>query len=90
MNNVIYRRTENNWLSGHSTDRSLTYWRAQARDVFTRFPSVAEVEIVRDGYKTHSDFIARGAQCAAPGQYVIVASTGGKWGKSRSDYPPAK
>lgn len=90
MNNVVYRRTESNWISAHPTDRSLTYWRSQAREIFSRFPSVSEIEVVRDGYKTHSDFIARGARRVSPDQYVIVASTGGKWGRSRRDYAPAK
>lgn len=87
MNNIIYRRTESNWISGHGcANHSLRYWRAQARDIFTRFPTVTEIEVVRSGRKTDSDFIARGVRHAAPGQYVIVASTGGKWGRSRSDY----
>lgn len=88
MNTEIYRRENSNWLSSHATDKSLTYWRCQARDIFARYPQITLIEVVRSGRKTDSSLIARGEDCPAPDQYVIIASTGGKWGKSRRDFAP--
>lgn len=86
---TIYRRTESNWLTGHPSDKSLTYWRAYARKIFSRFPRVEEIEICRDGRKSSSEFLRIGADIPARNQYVVIASTGGRWGRSRRDYPPA-
>jgi len=89
MNTEIYRRSSSNWISSHATDRSLTYWRSQARDIFARFPAVDLIEVIRNGKKIESSLLARGQDRPARDQYVIVASTGGgKWGKSRKDYAP--
>ena len=85
---IIYRRAYSNWLSSHATDKSLTYWRCQARDIFTRYPGVTLIEVVRSGRKTDSSLLARGEDYPARDQYVIVASTAGKWGKSRRDFAP--
>lgn len=89
MNTAIYRRENSNWLSSHATDKSLTYWRCQARDIFARYPHVNLIEVVRSGRKSDSDLIGRGQDTPARDQYVIIASTGGKYGKSRRDYSPA-
>ena len=85
---VIYRRDNSEWLSSHETDHSLTYWRSQARKIFARYPQVTLIEVVRSGRKTDSSLIARGEDYPARDQYVIVASTGGAWGKSRRDFEP--
>ena len=85
---IIYRRENTNWLSSHAKDKSLTYWRCAARDIFSRYPSVTLIEVVRSGRKTDSSLLARGEDYPARDQYVIVASTGGKWGKSRRDFAP--
>jgi hypothetical protein len=63
------------------------YWTKQARDIFARFPSVQSVEVVRTGRKTDAVHLVK--DVLDPGWAVIVASTGGKWGKSRRDFMPA-
>ena len=88
MKTEIYRRNESNWLSSHATNKSLTYWRSQARDIFGRYPQVTLIEVVRSGCKTDSSLIARGEVYPSQDQYVIVSSTGGTWGKSRRDFAP--
>ena len=88
MNSTVYRRSNSNWMKSHANDRSISYWRSQARDIFARFPQVEEIEVVGSGLKSESQFLARGEKHPARNQYVIVASTGGKWGKSRADYAP--
>lgn len=87
MNSTVYRRSNSNWLSSHATDRSITYWRCQAREIFARLPHVEEVEVVTTGRKTDSELLGAD-KMPARNQYVIIASTGGKWGKSRRDYAP--
>jgi hypothetical protein len=89
MDNTVYRRRNSNWLSSHATSRQITYWRKQARDIFARYPQVDEIEIIITGRKSESQFISRGQYLPARNQYVVVASTGGKYGRSRRDYPPA-
>lgn len=84
---MIYRRETINTLPA-TTDHSLRYWRAYVRDIFAKSPDVHLVEVVRTGRKTDSQIMRRGFGNAPEGCWVVIASTGGKWGKSRSDYPP--
>lgn len=86
--NIVYRRTSSNWLSGHPFDRSLTYWRSFTRTLFAKNPKIEEVEIVRSGNKTDSNFLTRGDKFPAENQCVIISSTGGKWGKCRREFFP--
>lgn len=71
--------------SGHS--QLFRYWAKQARDIFARFPSVHSVEVVRTGRKTDAVHLVK--DTLDPGWAVVIASTGGKWGKSRRDFMPA-
>lgn len=91
MSNTIYRRTESNWVgsTGDPLRVSDDYWRRQARKIFSEHTTVEAVEIVKTGRKTDSDLLKRGDNRAPAGFFVIVASTGGSYGKSRRDYPPA-
>ena len=88
---TIYRRNESNWIgsTSKSTDAGVNYWRTQARRMFERFPRVEVVEIVKTGRKNDSTILKRGSNSVPAECVVIVASTGGKWGKSRSDYTPS-
>ena len=86
-NNITYKRNEMANLKP-TQDRSLLYWRKQAREIFERDASVDTIEIVRSGNKMDSSILARGSKYAPSGKYVIVASTGGAWGKSRRDFAP--
>ncbi len=88
---TIYRRSESNWIgsTGNSKDASTNYWRKQARTIFGRLPEVELVEIVKTGRKLDSSILKRG-QHKVPGNLaVIIASTGGRWGRSRRDFLPA-
>mgnify|MGYP000865848211 FL=1 len=89
--NTIYRRNESNWIgsTGKSADASVNYWRAQARRMFERFPSVEIVEVVKTGRKLDSAILKRGSNSVPAECVVIVASTGGKWGKGRCDFAPS-
>lgn len=91
MNNTLYRRSESNWIgsTGESRDVSTNYWRAQARQIFNKFPRVEVIEIVRTGRKTNSGILKRGSDKVPAECAVIIASTGGAWGKSRRNYLPA-
>jgi hypothetical protein len=91
MSTTIYRRTESNWIgsTGDSRRASNNYWRKQAREIFGKYPSVEVVEIVKSGNKLDSGLLKRGDDRAPAGFFVIVASTGGSYGKSRRDYAPA-
>lgn len=71
-----------------TADKSTTYWRKQAKDVFAKQPSIHTVEVVWTGNKTDSRVIRRGEKNAPSGHVVILASTGGKWGKSRREFWP--
>jgi len=84
---MTYKRGEMANLNP-TKDRSLLYWRKQAREIFARDASVDTIEIVQSGNKMDSSILARGAKYAPAGKYVIVASTGGSWGKSRRDFAP--
>lgn len=88
--NIIYRRSESNWIgsTGNPKDAGINYWRKQAREVFARHTGIEIVEIVKTGRKTDSQVLLRGHRAAPSHAYVIVASTGGSWGRSRRDYPP--
>jgi hypothetical protein len=83
----IYRREVMASLKP-TQDRSLIYWRSQARSVFANYPNVQMVECVTNGRKTDSQVITKGDELAPEGVYVIIASTGGKWSKSRRDFRP--
>ena len=87
--NRVYRRTESDWI-GHSGAKEVSenYWRANAREVFLGYPDVEIVEIVHTGRKLDSELLVRGRTAAPAGMYVIVASTGGKWGRGRIDFHP--
>jgi hypothetical protein len=69
-------------------DHSLRYWRNQAKRVLDRHPEVELVEIINSGRKTDCRWLPTGVQYPPNGIYVIIASTGGRWGKSRKDYHP--
>lgn len=84
---ITYKRNEMANLNP-TQDRSLWYWRKQALEIFDRDASVDTIEIVRSGNKMDSSILARGSKYAPAGKYVIVASTGGAWGKSRRDFAP--
>ena len=87
---TIYRRADCNWISGKGAKPQARYWRKQAREAFSRDASLEAVEVVHTGCKLDSALLRRGDVYAPPGWVVIVASTGGKWGKSRRDFSPAK
>ena len=90
MNNTLYRRSESDWIgsTGDRRDAGTNYWRAQARKVFPQFPQVEVVEIVHSGRKTDSAILKRGSDSVPCYCAVIVASTGGAWGKSRRNFMP--
>ena len=71
---------------GKTDDHSLRYWRKQAKDILDQHPEIETVKIARSGNKT--DILPRGVSYPEDGVYVIIASTGGKYGKSRREYPP--
>lgn len=72
-----------------TTDRSQQYWRKFTRDLMARRPDICRVEVVRSGRKTDSEVLKCRQHVPPPGMAVIVASTGGKWGRSRRDFLPA-
>lgn len=88
MTNLTFARTTISELP-NTPDKSEQYWRAQARDIFSRFAPVQFVEIVRSGNKLDSASLVRGQKHAPPSTYIVIASTGGRWGKSRRDFAPA-
>lgn len=69
-----------------TTNHSLIYWRAAARKILKTNPEKTVVEIVKSGRKTDSKALARGERYPPRHVYVVIASTGGKWGKSRRDF----
>lgn len=84
----LYRRSKMDQLTP-TDDHSRRYWRKQAREIFARYPDVNIVQVIHGGRKTDSEYLQVGrATTARPEVYVIVASTGGRWGKSRRDFPP--
>lgn len=88
MKNSIFTRTDERTSA---TAASLTYWRNAARKILAARPDIHAVEIVHTGNITDSNYLpGKGARRPSePGWAVIIASTGGKWGKSRRDYLPA-
>lgn len=85
--NVIYRRSESNWIGQSETgNKSANYWRLQARRLFESEPEIEAVEVVKTGRKTDSLILKRGQEIPPSGFAVIIASTGGKWGKSRRNF----
>jgi hypothetical protein len=76
----LNRRSESDWIgpTGRGKDAGINYWRSQVRRVFKDYP----------GRKTDSSILSRYNEIPPCEFYVIVASTGGKWGKSRRDFPP--
>jgi len=88
---MTYHRTApNEWATntGNGREVSENYWRKQARTVFAAHSAIETVEIVFSGRKTDSRFMKRGEQTAPPGVCVIIASTGGSWGRSRREFLP--
>jgi hypothetical protein len=70
-----------------TSDRSLTYSRSVAREIFNRYSHVRYVEYVASGYKTHSAFVGeRGVYNPPEEVFVYVASTGGRYGRSSRSY----
>ena len=87
--NTYYRRSESNWLGNAELNEvGVNYWRKQARYYFNKYPSVEVIEIVRTGRKTDSAILRRGSDTVPRECVVILASTGGSWGRSRRDYLP--
>ena len=70
-------------------DHSLAYWLKEAKGIFERHPEIHTIEIVRGGKKTDSTVLKRGQKHTPPGVWVVIASTTGRWGRSRGDYIPA-
>jgi hypothetical protein len=88
---MTYHRTApSEWASSTNNKREVSenYWRKQARTVFASHSAIETVEIVFTGRKTDSKFIKRGKQTAPEGVCVILASTGGSWGRSRREFLP--
>jgi hypothetical protein len=82
----IYRR-ENMAALKPTTGDSIKYSRSFARRIFERLPKIEIVEYVTTGNKTDSQYVGkRGVQTPPENVYVRICSTGGKWGKSASDY----
>ena len=88
---MTYHRTApNEWATSTPNSREVSenYWRKQARTVFASHSAIETVEIVFTGRKTDSRFLKRGERTAPPGVCVIIASTGGSWGRTRRDFLP--
>jgi len=88
---MTYHRTApSEWAIPTNNKREVSenYWRKQARTVFSNHSAIQTVEIVFTGRKTDSRFLKRGEQTAPPGVCVIIASTGGSWGRSRREFLP--
>ena len=82
---IFGRYCENN----PSNTVSEKYWKFQANRIFEKNPGVTLVEIVRSGRKIDSKFTLRGAKYTSHSHvYTIIASTGGRWGKSRREFGP--
>lgn len=84
---TLYRRGDVR-LDAPTTNHSDRYWRAQARRIFAVWAEVQQIEIVHSGRRTDSRFYTRGMTHAPRAIYIIIASTGGAWGKSRVDFRP--
>ena len=64
------------------------FWQAKIARIFLEYAQVDTVEVVHSGRLSDAHHRYRGATHAHPGCYVIMASTKGKWGKSRQDFEP--
>lgn len=78
-----------------ASGKSEAYWAKEAQAVFNRFPSVNTVETVHTGRLTDSEFLRKfqgKGKLGLPSREVavIIASTGGKWGRSRRNFYPCK
>jgi hypothetical protein len=85
-----YIRVEMDRLSP-TTDKSKQYWRAQARKIFASRPDIMVVyvaDLKTDLATAEPVVVARGGDHTGPGIAAIVASSGGKWGKSRQNFLP--
>jgi len=82
--NLIFNRGE----LPKEKDKSKQYWRKFALGIFARHSYIQSVECVRSGRKLDSKHLTRGAKYAPKGIWVAIASTGGRYGKSRRDYLP--
>ena len=79
---MIYRRETIEMLKP-TKFKSLQYWRKQAKDLFEENGDTSLVEVVLSGNKMDSQILTRGQTKTPFGVVVIIASTGGKWGKSK-------
>lgn len=87
MKNTIHRRSESNWIGKAKGNQvSINYWRKEARQLFAMRPELEIVEIVHTGRKTDSALLKRGKRISPFGTAVIIASTGGTWGRSRRNF----
>lgn len=84
-----YSRSALRELTLHPTkDKSEQYWRIAARRIFAGAPKIEIVEIVHTGRKLDSEYLKRGDRHPPNNVVVVLASTGGRWGKSRRIYYP--
>ena len=79
---IIYRRETIETLNP-TKFKSLQYWRKQAKDLFEANNDTNMVEVVLSGNKLDSQILTRGQTKTPFGIVVVIASTGGKWGKSK-------
>ena len=91
MKNSIFTRTDERTNILALSAASIKYWRSAANKILADHPGVHAVEIVHTGKITDATHLpGKGARrTSEPGWAVIIASTGGRWGKSRRDYLPA-
>jgi hypothetical protein len=88
-NSRIYRRETIDQLPPAACG-STAYSRSVAKRLFDGHPEVCLVEYVSSARKTDSQIIGRGSTHAPIGVLVYVASSGGKWGKSKRVFYPVK
>jgi hypothetical protein len=93
MKNSIFTRNAESQTTNilSASPASIKYWRSAADKIFAARPDVHSVEVVHSGNITDATHLpGKGARRPSePGWAVIIASTGGRWGKSRRDYLPA-
>jgi len=75
-----------------TTDKSEQYWRSDARSFFEHHPELDHYLMYRCKSSAIADgVIARGAKTTnLHGLCVIIASSGGRYGKSRKTFMPSK
>ncbi len=71
-----------------AVNNSQRYWRKQARDMFAQYPTINKVECVTSSNKLDSKYVRRGDTHSPQGVIVIIASSSGRWGKSRRTFLP--